>query len=853
MTAHLPLTKPAADKGAMLDALRALFEPGDVIELRALHKGKKRTDAGYFDADHWPQLVAHAERLNNQGAAVYVTLNPVNTQLLGRYNNRMQDYADSTATDADIVMRRWLLVDIDPKRPKNTSATPAQFEAAQATARHVYQHLAGCGWPAPIVGESGNGMHLLYPLALPNDTASRDLVKAALQGLAARFDTDMVNIDVSVFNAGRITKLYGTVSNKGDHTDAAPWRLSRLVSVPERGDAVTVEQLREVAQLRADDQDDDTADLHHGGNIGRFDLPAFLGRLGIGYDQDTHEGSDRYKLHHCPFNPEHGYGESAVFRSPSGALAFKCLHNTCVGNDWRKLRELVDGPRESRTRPQADISGLMQGLHQHQHESGVAGRSGGAESIPSIALTPITPDELQRARLTPRIVLDDMLYADVRTRISGGGTGKTTVALFEAATLALGRELWGRTPEGPRKTVIVTREDGREILVARLREIAHSMWLDAGELAQVMENVNVLDLTSEAFRLSRVVGDVVYPHTENIDALVAALQPWAPDWVIFDPLVSFGVGESRINDAEQGLIEAFRIIRNRLDCCVEGIHHSGKANAKEKALDQYAGRGGSALADGCRMVAVMQPLDPKEWREATGAALELGESGLVMALPKLSYAKSQQPIFIKRAGYRFMQATVIKRTPEQQADAVAEQVMQFIRHEYDQGRRYSTADLENSREKMGLSRDKLRSAITALKVEGRVVYHEIRGKAGSHYEPVSLADDTRDTHEETAPAQGEGSRANYPRGSIGKEDGGDTCRPSIPLFSESRGEASARLRDTRDGTKWELPEGAENMSDKELVYAMTATPLPPSAEAGLRNLGAMLSGADATDEIEIEL
>lgn len=393
MTAHLPLTKPAADKGAMLDALRALFEPGDVIELRALHKGKKRTDAGYFDADHWPQLVAHAERLNNQGAAVYVTLNPVNTQLLGRYNNRMQDYADATATDADIVTRRWLLVDIDPKRPKNTSATPAQFEAAQSTARHVYQHLAGCGWPAPIVGESGNGMHLLYPLALPNDTASRDLCKSALQGLAARFDTDMVSIDVAVFNAGRITKLYGTVANKGDHTDAAPWRLSRLVSVPERGDTVTVDQLREVAQLRADDQDDD-ADLHHGGNIGGFDLPAFLGRLGIAYDQDTHEGSDRYKLHHCPFNHEHGYGESAVFRRPSGALAFKCLHNTCVGNDWHKLRELVDGPRESRARPQADISGLMQGLHQHQHESGVAGRSGGAEEVEKLrgALTAIPLD-----------------------------------------------------------------------------------------------------------------------------------------------------------------------------------------------------------------------------------------------------------------------------------------------------------------------------------------------------------------------------------------------------------------------------------------------------------------------------
>lgn len=360
MNAPLQTARPAADRRAMLDALQALFEPSDVIELRALHKGKKRTDAGCFDADHWPVLVECAERLNNQGAAVYVTLNPVNPQLLGRYNNRMQDYAEATATDAEIVTRRWLLVDIDPKRPKNTSATRAQLAAAQATAQAVYEHLQReMGWPDPIVGESGNGMHLLYPLELPNDTASRDLVKAALQGLAARFNDAMVSIDVAVFNAGRITKLYGTVANKGDHTDAAPWRLSRLISTPKRGASVTVAQLQEVAQLRSDNDHggNTTAALHHAGS--GFDLPGFLSRLGIGYDQDTHEGSDRYKLHHCPFNPEHGKGEAAVFRKPSGALGFKCLHNSCADNNWHKLRDLVDGPRESRSVPQVDISRIL--------------------------------------------------------------------------------------------------------------------------------------------------------------------------------------------------------------------------------------------------------------------------------------------------------------------------------------------------------------------------------------------------------------------------------------------------------------------------------------------------------------
>ena len=86
--------------------------------------------------------------------------------------------------------------------------------------------------------------------------------------------------------------------------------------------------------------------------------------------------------------------------------------------------------------------------------------------------------------------------------------------------------------------------------------------------------------------------------------------------------MSFGVGEARINDAEQGLIESMRIFRHYLGCCVQGVHHTGKANARDKALDQYAGRGGSALSDGARMIAVMQPLDPVEWERERAPGLQ---------------------------------------------------------------------------------------------------------------------------------------------------------------------------------------------------------------------------------------
>lgn len=365
-----------------------------------------------------------------------------------------------------------------------------------------------------------------------------------------------------------------------------------------------------------------------------------------------------------------------------------------------------------------------------------------------VSLEPINKEELRKARLTPRCVLPELLYADVRTRISAGGTGKTTVALFEAVTLALGKELWGRTPKHPCRTVIVTREDSREILVARMREIMDAMFLDDAEVAQVLANLLIVDVSGVSFRLSSVAEDVVIPNAQNLNWLVANLKAWKPDWIIFDPLVSFGVGESRVNDAEQGLIEAFRVLRNHLDCCIEGIHHSGKANAREKNTDQYAGRGGSALSDGCRMVVVMQPLEADEWLKATGMRLSDGESGIVMALPKLSFAGKQGPIYIRRDGYRFSRVMPMRRSPEQEEAAIENQVCQFITYEYSQDRRYSNKDLEGSARRLKLTREQIRSAITALKVSGKVVYHEVKGKSGSHYEPVTLAEGSGDTQQD---------------------------------------------------------------------------------------------------------
>jgi len=63
----------------------------------------------------------------------------------------------------------------------------------------------------------------------------------------------------------------------------------------------------------------------------------------------------------CPFNEAHANRSAVLIKQPSGAIAFKCHHNGCSGNDWRKLRELkepdcYDIPRED---TDVDLSGIL--------------------------------------------------------------------------------------------------------------------------------------------------------------------------------------------------------------------------------------------------------------------------------------------------------------------------------------------------------------------------------------------------------------------------------------------------------------------------------------------------------------
>ncbi len=79
--------------------------------------------------------------------SIYVTLNPVDSVLLARANNRLVRYAKTTTGDPEVLRRQRMLFDFDTKRPKGIAATDQEVLAAVTRRNEAVGFLRECGWP----------------------------------------------------------------------------------------------------------------------------------------------------------------------------------------------------------------------------------------------------------------------------------------------------------------------------------------------------------------------------------------------------------------------------------------------------------------------------------------------------------------------------------------------------------------------------------------------------------------------------------------------------------------------------------------------------------------------------------
>ena len=353
------------DANEITHALRLWFQAGDVFEVRVLDAvsadyRREHIESGYFDYEHISAIPEALKRLLSF-RGVYVTVNPVNADLLARAVNRLRPAGrNPTTADTDIVRRRWLLIDCDPRRASGVSSSNSEHESALAKAREIRDGLSSLGWPDPIMTDSGNGAQLMYRIDLP--ATDGELVRRVI-GEIAKASSEQVAIDTSVHNPARIWRLPGTMNCKGDSIPERPHRMARILDEPQDIVSVSLEQMQDIVSHQSEDTQTDVPDDEWKHTMPAFDLDSWIAQYcpELGSPQPW-KGGRKWIFPVCPFNEAHTNKSAVLIQEPSGAVAFKCHHNGCSGNDWRALRELREPgcyDRREEVSSDVDLSGIL--------------------------------------------------------------------------------------------------------------------------------------------------------------------------------------------------------------------------------------------------------------------------------------------------------------------------------------------------------------------------------------------------------------------------------------------------------------------------------------------------------------
>lgn len=407
---------PTKILSGIFDSAEAICKALDVLEPKIKSvSGKEAVDYGMqYKEDELGQLIPTgypARPMMLKPPHVYWGLNENDLPVTNKLSR------GGTVKESNVSRVRWLLVDIDPDRPTDTSSTNRQMLEAFKMAETIYKGIYKAAediwhkdklklyFPEPLVAESGNGYHLLYPVDdLPEGFSV--VAKTFLNTLAEKFnDTENnINVDISVFDLPRICKLYGTKAVKGSDNSLYPHRLSAIIAGREHqgysDDRVflnkeKIEKLTEALSLvknknktpinktifslgadtneNANDDNNgdssDFSDFDYGvGSVDDFDdgitvvthnpqedgveyykkeLLKNLDAHNIEYRHEKKtDGRDYYHIS-CPWADEHtttqGEKDSALIVYPDG-IQYKCFHAHCVDRNFKTFCDRYDIP-----------------------------------------------------------------------------------------------------------------------------------------------------------------------------------------------------------------------------------------------------------------------------------------------------------------------------------------------------------------------------------------------------------------------------------------------------------------------------------------------------------------------------
>jgi len=282
---------------------------------------------------------------------------------------------------------------------------------------------------------------------------------------------------------------------------------------------------------------------------------------------------------------------------------------------------------------------------------------------------------------------------DIHLTTADGGTGKTTLKLYEAVCLALGEDFLGfeNTRREGARTLFITGEDTREKLGAMIGAICKQMGIlkDKKKMSKIKNNI-VVKKDDDLCLITKDRQGFIHINQESLNKVMEAIVDLKPTLIVFDPISSFWGSESALNDMSKVVAKFMGKLVVASGACVEVINHMGKSSSAGKDMTQFAGRGGTGLPSHSRVSRVLRGISEEEYKEETGFELKENQSAMICNVNKFSDGSPllNNPFIIVREGFLFSKVALVAREIKEEADKVTdtERVFKYIKSEREQGR-----------------------------------------------------------------------------------------------------------------------------------------------------------------------
>lgn len=300
-----------------------------------------------------------------------------------------------------------------------------------------------------------------------------------------------------------------------------------------------------------------------------------------------------------------------------------------------------------------------------------------------------TRDEIMDfSKLRKPQLFDTWSTEDIHITTADGGTGKTTLKLFEAVCLALGERFLGFKNCQQGKTLFITGEDTDKKLKAMLGQILKQMGLTEDpqfndQVQTVLESIYIKKDSDLCLIVKEPRTNFLLPNTAALEKILLAVDEIKPKMIVFDPISSFWGSEAALNDMAKAVTKFMSELAERSGACVEMINHMGKQSSSTKDMTQFSGRGGTGLPSHARVSRTIRPIFDEEYTQLTSETLIEKQSAMLCNVNKFSDGSPlyNKPFLILRDGFLFTRKnmTDAKAREAEEKMTDAERVFQFIK------------------------------------------------------------------------------------------------------------------------------------------------------------------------------